>query len=299
MIVFFLNLLLYNLFFYIRMQKFGLIGYPLSHSFSPGIHKLIYEINTINASYSLLEISQDKFNKNALKDISGDYCGYNVTIPYKTKIIEYIDEMSEEAEQIGAVNTIKKVDNKLIGYNTDVKGFCYPITNIYQNIDTCLLIGTGGAARAVIYAILTYVKPKKLIILGRDNYKTDELKNKYKIISKDILVESDNISNIVNYLNDGDLIINSTSVGMHPNTGDSILPESFSLKEQAFLYDLIYNPLETTFLKKAKELNPGCTTINGIQMLIAQAVKSIEIWTGKEISTENAINTLKISNLLL
>jgi shikimate dehydrogenase len=281
------------------MLKFGLIGYPLTHSFSPRIHKLIYELNTINASYFLIEISLKNFNKNLLNEIFDDFHGFNITIPYKTKIIKYLDELSEEAENIGAVNTIKKINNKWIGFNTDAEGFIFPIKNIYQNIDTCLLIGTGGAARAVIYAILTYVKPKILIILGRDVHKTDELKNKYKNTSKKIHIESDNISNINNYLNKVDLIVNSTSVGMHPNINNSILPESFIIKDNAIAYDIIYNPLETIFLKKVKEICPGCITINGIQMLIAQAVRSIEIWTGKVISTKNIINTLNKSEILL
>ena len=281
------------------MQKFGLIGYPVSHSFSPKIHELIYELNDIDASYSLFEIMPDKFNQNPLNDIPDDYCGFNVTIPYKTDIIQFLDVIDEEAKKIDAVNTIKKIDNKWFGYNTDVHGFCYPIRDYYKNINTALVMGTGGAAKAVIYAILKYIKPQKIVVLGRNVDKAEQLNDKYKDASESILIETNNSSNIKNYISSADLIVNTTSVGMHPNINESILPKSFSMKGQAIVYDLIYNPLETNFIKKAKEICTSCITINGMQMLIAQAVKSIEIWTGKEISVENTITALNKSNLLL
>ena len=281
------------------MQKFGLIGYPLVHSYSPQIHKLIYKLNNIEASYSLLELAPEKLNQNPLKNIDKDYCGINITIPYKTVIMQFLDEIDSQANQIGAVNTIKKVDNKWVGYNTDVDGFCYPIKDHYSKINRCLIIGTGGAAKAVVYAVLKYILPQNLVILGRNIDKTNELKNEYTATSESILIETNSISKIKNYLNGADLIVNTTSVGMHPKINNSILPESFSLKQKAIVYDIIYNPVETNFLKRAKEISPNCTTINGIQMLIAQAVKAVEIWTGKTISVENTIKALDESGISL
>ncbi len=281
------------------MKKFGLIGYPLGHSFSSQIHNLIYEVNGIEASYTLQEISPANFNRNTFNSITKDFKGFNVTIPYKSEIIQYLDEVSEEAQQIGALNTLKKVDDKWIGYNTDVAGFLYPLKDYYQDIDICLVIGTGGAAKASLYAILKFVKPKQLIILGRASEKSDNLKKDSIEINNSIEIKSDSISNLNKYLNRVDLIVNATSVGMYPNINKTILPEKFVLKKNTIVYDLIYNPLETKLLKQAIEYYPDCIAINGLQMLIVQAVKAVEIWTDKTISIKSIIEALDISELLL
>jgi len=296
---FFLNLHFHLLTIKIFMHKFGLIGYPLSHSYSPKIHKLIYKLNDIDALYSLNEITSKSIKTNPLKNISKDHSGFNVTIPYKTEIIKYLDDISEEAKQIGAVNTLKKLNNKWFGFNTDIEGFLYPIQDSFHNVKTGLVIGTGGAAKAIVYAVLNYIQPHQLIILGRTKEKSEFIRDKFKIRFTSIEIVPDIISNIYKYLNRAELIVNATSIGMHPKVNDSVLPDSFVLKKKAIVYDLVYNPLETRFLKKAKEIYPTCTTINGIQMLIAQAVKSIEIWTGKKISIENTINALNKSKTLL
>jgi len=123
--------------------------------------------------------------------------------------------------------------------------------------------------------------------------------HEYKAINKFVEIKYNIIERIKNDLINSDLIINATPVGMHPNFKDSLLPNSFSLKEDTIVYDLVYNPMETKLLKQAKENCPECITINGWQMLVVQAVRSIEIWTGKTISTENTINALDISKLTL
>jgi len=281
------------------MQKFGLIGCPLGHSFSPTIHKLIYKLNGIEAMYNLKEITWHDFNKNLLKNIYEEFTGFNVTIPYKSEIIKYLDRVDEEAKNIGAVNTIKKIENNWIGFNTDVEGFLYPLKDYLQNTDVCIVLGTGGGAKAVVYAVLKYIKPKQLIVCGRTLKKAEEFMHEYKAINKFVEIKYNIIERIKNDLINSDLIINATPVGMHPNFKDSLLPNSFSLKEDTIVYDLVYNPMETKLLKQAKENCPECITINGWQMLVVQAVRSIEIWTGKTISTENTINALDISKLTL
>jgi shikimate dehydrogenase len=281
------------------MQKYGLIGYPLGHSFSPQIHKVIYELNGIDASYSLQEISPENFNESTFKSIAKNYNGFNVTIPYKSEVMQYLDEISEEAQQIGAVNTLKKLNDKWIGYNTDIDGFLYPLKNYYQKVETCLLIGTGGVAKAAIYALHKSVKPKQLILLGRANEKAELLKEAFTGINNSVELISNAISNINYYLNSVDLVVNATSVGMHPNVDDTILPKKIILRKKAIVYDLVYNPLETKLIKQAKDTCPDCIVINGLQMLIAQAVKAVEIWTGETISVKNTIDALDISKLLL
>jgi len=280
------------------MHKFGLIGYPLGHSFSPKIHNLIYELNGIDATYSLNEINPEELNKDTFENISQGFNGFNVTIPYKTEIMKYLDEVSEEAQQIGAVNTLKKVGNQWVGYNTDLNGFLYPLENYLNRIESCLVIGAGGAAKAVIYTILKKIKPKQLNLLARKKEKLESLKLLFGNINSSTIIGKDYITNIKEYLGRADLIVNATSVGMHPNINESVFSASFKLKKNTIVYDLIYNPLETKLLNNVKKTNPDCIIINGLPMLIAQAVKSVEIWTGKSISVENTINALDISNLL-
>jgi len=281
------------------MYNFGLIGYPLGHSFSPKIHKIIYDLNGIDATYLLIEINPEELNGDTLENISKEFDGINVTIPHKTEIIKYLDELSDEAKRIGAVNTLKKINNKWIGYNTDVYGLLYPLEKYFQKINTCLVLGSGGAAKAAIFGILKRIKPKQLTLLSRSRKKSELLKQTYKEINSLSKIYTDDVTNINEYLNSMDLIVNATSVGMYPNINESIITKSFDLKKNAIVYDLIYNPLETKLLKQVKETSPDCITINGLPMLVAQAVKAVEIWTGKTISVENTINVLDISNMLV
>ena len=136
-------------------------------------------------------------------------------------------------------------------------------------------------------------------LCGRTLEKAEQIKDAYKEFNKLVEIRLDINANINIYLKSADLIVNATSVGMLPKVKDSLLPNSFSLRKQAIVYDLVYNPLESTLLRHVKKNCPDCITINGLNMLIAQAVKAVEIWTGKTISIENIINALDKSNLLL
>ena len=166
-----------------------------------------------------------------------------------------------------------------------------------SRIKTCLVIGTGGAAKAAIYAILKKIIPDELYVLGRSFEKAEFLKLKYKDTNSKTKVYNENLNKINTYLGKVDLIVNATSLGMHPNINESIYPENIELKNNSIVYDLIYNPLETKLLKQVRANNTECIAINGLPMLVAQAVKSVEIWTGKSISIKNTINALDISIL--
>lgn len=279
------------------MKKFGLIGFPLGHSFSPRIHNKIYEMNNIEASYSMLEIDPARMQRNTFEELTKDFDGLNITIPFKSEILQYLNVINDEVQQIGAANCIKKVQNKWSGFNTDIYGFLYPLSRYIGNIKSCLVVGTGGAAKAVIYAILKHVKPKQLIIAGRMQEKADIIKNTSKKINESIEIITDNINAVNNNLLSMDMVVNATSIGMYPNINESILHERFKLKEGAIVYDLIYNPMETRLLQQAKLNNPGCVAINGLEMLIAQAVKAVELWTEKTISVKTTIEALDISVL--
>jgi len=274
------------------MQKFGLIGYPLSHSLSPKLHSLAYKSGNIQAKYSKIELIPERFGEQINQLKKQDFNGFNVTIPYKTKFIPYLDFLDETVKLTGAVNTIKIINDKWHGYNTDVKGFLYPIQNNAKQFRKCLILGNGGAARAVLYALLNFAHPDKITIAARNEITLKILQQNFKQIKNDCDIEISKIEQVGDSLVEFDLIVNTTPLGMYPNINESPLPDKFDLKPKAIVYDLIYNPNETKFLKDAKNNCPECITINGKIMLIAQAMESIKIWTGVEIQVESILPNL-------
>ena len=244
------------------MKQFGLIGYPLSHSFSKGyfaekfakenIVDCKYDVFPLEKIEDFVELCNDKKN----------LIGLNVTIPYKEKIIPFLDELDETAANIGAVNTIKFSNGKKIGYNSDAYGFEMSLKPLLKQHHTkALILGTGGASKAVEYVL------KKLGITFQYVSRT---KND-KAISYEELNEA--------IIQHSKLIINTTPIGMYPNVEDApTIPYNF-ITDKYLLYDLIYNPEETLFLKKGKE--KGAQTKNGLEMLYLQAERSWEIWNSK------------------
>ncbi|MCF6168629.1 shikimate dehydrogenase [Lutibacter sp.] len=241
--------------------KFGLIGKNISYSFSKKYFTEKFQklgLNTFRYhNYDLPEIEEFPF---ILYQREEDFKGFNVTIPYKESIIKYLDEVEEEALEIGAVNTIKvTLENKLIGYNTDVYGFQKSIESILKkHHKKALILGTGGASKAVSYAL-------------------NKLKIEHKFVSRkgsenNFLYSDLNEKIIQKYT----VIINCTPLGTHPNIEDSPNIPYQHITNKHLLFDLIYNPAETKFLKQGKKR--GTITKNGYEMLELQAEKSWEIW---------------------
>jgi len=246
------------------MRTFGLIGYPLSHSFSASYFSEKFKRENINdAQYLNFPID----NINLLKDIfnqNQELCGLNVTIPYKEKVIDYLNELSSEASAIGAVNTIKikRTNNQkyLIGYNTDEYGFRHTlIPHLKEFHNKAIILGTGGASKAVVYVLKSL--NIDYLIVSRTPRESNQIG--YKDIDKN-LIENHKI------------IINTTPLGMYPNINSCPdIPYEY-LTDKHILYDLIYNPEKTLFLMKGEER--GSLVINGHMMLILQAEKAWQIW---------------------
>lgn len=255
------------------MEFYGLLGEKLSHSLSPQIHKKVFELEGIDGGYKLFPISKE--------DIKGvgewikifGIKGMNVTIPYKEEIMNQLDFISEEAMKIGAVNTINLIDGKLHGYNTDYYGFgkMLEMNGVDVKNKVAVILGTGGASKAVIEYLLDS-GAKELYLVSRDKSSKNVVNDKVKLVDyidlKDI---------------DGDLIINTTPVGMYPKVGESPVDEEI-INKFSVLVDLIYNPRKTEFLRLGKKL--GKRTCDGLYMLVGQAVKSQEIWQNTRINDE-------------
>ncbi len=242
------------------MPDLGLIGYPLEHSFSPGYFKEKFDKENLHDwTYRAFPLEKiDLFP--ALWEENPFLVGLNVTIPYKEKVIPFLDELDISASKIGAVNTIRKVEGQLVGYNTDIYGFKRSLQDLLLGTypAKALVLGTGGASKAVVH-VLENLKINPILVSRTPS----EGEMGYGEITQ---------GNIEEY----PLIINTTPLGTYPHTEFAPkLPYEFITAEH-FMYDLVYNPVKTLFLKKG-ELK-GAQIINGLKMLHLQADKAWEIW---------------------
>ena len=241
--------------------KFGIIGKDISYSFSRNyFQEKFNKLGLNNYHYYNFDIPEIEEFPFLLYHREDEFRGLNVTIPYKEAIIKYLDEVDSEAQNIGAVNTIKVTDdNQLIGYNTDAHGFQKSIESLLKSHHKkALILGTGGASKAIAYVF------KKLNIA-------------YKFVSR---IEQENMLSYemldAEIMDDYSIIVNCTPVGTHPNIENAPpIPYQY-LSNKHLLYDLIYNPAETKFLQKGKK--QGASIKNGLEMLELQAEKAWEIW---------------------
>jgi shikimate dehydrogenase len=241
------------------LKKYGLIGYPLSHSFSKGYFTEKFKKEGIeNAAYETYPLEKISDFTTLLQN-NPELVGLNVTIPYKEAIIPYLDELSEEAKKIGAVNTIKIINGKKIGYNSDVVGFEKSlIQHLKPTHNKALVLGTGGAAKAVWFVL------KKLNIPYLKVSRT----------ASENIIAYDTIS--IDLVKEYPLIINTTPLGMSPKLESKPDIPYQALTKNHFLYDLVYNPQTTLFLEMGQKM--GATIQNGLPMLHGQAERSWELW---------------------
>ncbi len=246
------------------MDKYGLIGYPLGHSFSKDFFNEKFENEGIDAEYVNFEIpSLGDFQY--IIDTNPDLCGLNVTIPYKQKIIPFLDEVSKEALAIGAVNVVRvetrpNGSKKLIGYNSDALGFLRSIEPLLKDHHKrALVLGTGGASKAVHYA-LTKMLGMEAVFVSR--YQRPDTAQ-YEAITPEVVREYE-------------VIVNCTPCGMFPHTEECPKLPYEALTNKNLLYDLVYNPGETLFMRNGAKY--GAVVKNGLEMLLLQALASWDYW---------------------
>ncbi len=255
-----------------RTKILAVVGNPVKHSLSPLIHNYAYSLMGIDAVYIPIE-AKEAYIDEVLSGLcfTLNLIGFNVTIPFKERVVRLMDLCSEEAQAIGAVNTVKRGEDKLIGYNTDWLGFKESLRiNGIERVSSALLIGAGGASKAVAYA-LTKIGVERLFVTNRSPVNLQLFLERFSQFKPVAWEERD----LLDVLPEVDLVINATSIGMD---GVSFPPVRLeALRKDAVVYDLIY--WETPLLKKAKKL--GLKAIDGLDMLILQALYAIEIWFGK------------------
>lgn len=257
-------------------KTFAVIGDPIDHSLSPNIHSAAFRELNLDCSYIAYRIAKGELEEGveSLKKIKID--GFNVTIPHKVEMMKYLDRMDESCNIIGAVNTVTNDEGILKGYNTDMDGFLDPFKKRNMSVKNLkvLLLGAGGAARAIV-AGFAKEHAQSITIANR----TLENANKMAKFSNELglnanAVKIDDVRDSAKYY---DVIVNATSVGLK-NESSPISLESIDPK--TIVYDIVYMPMNTDFLKKAKER--GATIIYGYEMLLGQATRAFEIWHGME-----------------
>ena len=260
------------------MIKLGLIGYPLGHSLSPQIHQAALEACSLQGDYSLFPISPDDFD--GLKALlacvrSGELTGLNVTIPHKQSVIPLLDELKPTARAIGAVNTISMQNGQLTGDNTDAPGFLADLRRFFTtetqrrgDAKSGLVLGAGGSAHAVVYALVN--DGWNVTVTARRKKQAEELAIHYGLHT----VRFSDLR-----LATFDLIVNTTPLGMSPDVDESPWPAGLPFPANAAVYDLVYNPRQTRLVKDA--CASGLLATTGLGMLIEQAALAFEIWTGQ------------------
>ncbi|CAM3931688.1 shikimate dehydrogenase [Mesobacillus thioparans] len=258
------------------MKKlFGVIGDPIGHSMSPAMHNDLFDFYGIHAVYMPFHVSKDNLEA-AVKGLKAlGVSGFNVTIPHKTDIMAYLDQIDPLAEAIGAVNTVKNENGLLTGYNTDGPGFVKGLEAMDADLDSrsALIIGAGGASRA-IYFSMAQAGIQRIDLYNRTAGKAEELVSTcpFKVQSKALDRESAEKS-----LKDYQLIIQTTSIGMSPDT-EHLPLSAENISQGAIVSDIIYNPLQTKFLQEASK--KGAQIQNGVSMFVFQGALAFEKWTG-------------------
>ncbi|WP_307892044.1 shikimate dehydrogenase [Bacillus swezeyi] len=259
---------------------YGLIGNPVAHSMSPDIHNAALQDLSLDGYYHAFHVENADL-EDAVKGMRAlGVQGFNVTVPHKVSIMKYLDRIDDSAKALGAVNTVRREKEEFVGYNTDGEGF---LKSLEQSLDkpvrelSLLIIGAGGAARA-IFTTLASKLPNRLDVANRTPEKAEAFVKLFEGEAKTLTLQEAE-TNLSAY----DVVIQTTSVGMHPNVGAAPL-SLVQAKETCLVCDIIYNPLKTALLKEAEA--KGLKVLDGVGMFIGQAALSFELWTGHEPNME-------------
>lgn len=270
----------------------AVVANPIKHSISPFIHNSAFESTNTNGVYLAWEVETTDLAETVANIRRYQMFGINLSMPYKEQVIPYLDELSEEARLIGAVNTVVNRDGTLIGYNTDGKGFFKSLPSFKISGKRMVLLGAGGAAKAILaQAILDRVSQVSVFVRSASMGKTRSYLEKIQNATgfRVDLFALEDVQDLQDSITKADLLVNATSVGM-----DEVslpIPRNIVLSEKILVADVIYQPFETPFLKWAR--NQGNQSINGLGMLLYQAAEAFQLWTDKEMPTDQIWELLK------
>ena len=270
----------------------AVVANPIKHSISPFIHNSAFEATNTNGVYLAWEVDATELAETVANIRRYQMFGINLSMPYKEQVIPYLDQLSAEACLIGTVNTVVNREGTLIGYNTDGKGFFKSLPSFKISRKRLVLLGAGGAAKAILaQAILDGVSQISVFVRSSSMEKTRPYLEKIQNATgfRVDLFALEDVQDLQDNITQADLLVNATSVGMDGSSQP--IPTSIVLPEKLLVADVIYQPFETPFLKWAKE--QGNQSINGLGMLLYQAAEAFELWTGKEMPTDQIWELLK------
>ncbi len=262
--------------------RFGLLGHKIGYSKSSAIFSIIGRIRNLAIDFETVDRAPGDL-QNAMGALS-KLDGFSVTIPHKVAIMSYVEALTDEARTIGAVNSVSVSGGRMQGFNTDATGFAVPLSRVGFTGGRALVLGTGGAARAVVYALVTYFQMTEIALCGRSSGKASEVASQLAT-----RLEAPGTIHSLSYNNievaaPYDLVVNCTPVGGPAIPDRSPLPDEFAFAGSPLCYDLIYDPEKTVFISRAEK--NGCRTIGGLSMLVRQAVESYTIWTEDRIDRD-------------
>jgi len=262
----------------------AVIGHPVAHSFSPLMHNAAIRSLGVDYCYVALHVHPDRVAQ-AVNGMRGlEIAGMNVTIPHKRAVMEHVDRISEEALAVGAVNTIAWKNDELVGYNTDVYGITRALeetAGLSSFSEHGIVLGAGGAARAAVYALGVRPEVARVTILNRTVERAQSLADDMrKITGKEITAKGIDIDSQRKSFADAGVVVNTTSLGMHPAIDASPVPDPSVIHPSLVVYDTVFNPLETQLMRQA--LGREAKAFGGLDMLVFQGARSFAIWTGTE-----------------
>lgn len=263
-----------------KTKVYCVIGNPVEHSLSPAIHNAAFQKLGLNCVYVAFPVKDVGLAVKGMKAL--DISGASVTIPHKVKIIEYLDQVDDIASNIGAVNTVVNDGAVLKGYNSDGLGALRALQVAAVNLTgkRILVLGSGGAARSIVFTIAMQENPEQIYILGVEeeelNKLLEDIRKRIKINVMGKLLDNNIIKKMID---DSDVLIHCTPIGMYPKVDISLVPSEM-LRKELVVFDIVYNPLNTELLSAAKAA--GCQIIRGIEMFVNQAVVQFELWTGEK-----------------
>ena len=263
-------------------QRVGLIGWPVEHSLSPAMHNAAFRALGLGWRYDLLPVPPGHLETAMAGLSAGGFRGANVTVPHKSTVMTYLDRIDDAAQSIGAVNTVSLQGRRWIGHNTDAAGFVHALRagGLEPAGRQALLLGAGGAARAVAYALAG--ARCTVVIHNRTARRAAELVDDLRRLGLDAPVTWSPGELALDELDLArfDLLVNATAVGMWPNREDTAWPDELPMPAHWTVFDLVYNPLETRLLRQARRA--GAKTIDGLGMLVWQGALAFELWTGQK-----------------
>jgi len=261
----------------------GVIGDPVEHTMSPVMHNAAFKKLGMDYRYLPFRVSKEELGRTIADMRALNIRGLNVTIPHKVAVIPFLDKLDPLAKEIGAVNTIVNDDGVLTGYNTDATGFLQALLDngVEPEGKRVVILGAGGASRAISFILAE--KGARLVILNRRLNRAKELARSVSRSSKDIAALKLDEANLAKAMEGAEVLVNATSVGMSPGTGETPLPARL-LKPGLVVFDIVYNPVRTRLLREAEAA--GARTIGGLDMLVWQGAMAFEKWTGRKAPLE-------------